>query len=136
MQFNLKLLYKKRYLVFTLTSKHFRFSSRQIRFLEVNKYSVKAPSSSQIIFRKSCEGASTSSKWFGNGSKNSGLGEITPPPLHGVGYSNGPGGGALLKVSVSHLSPPLPPPLLPHIPSNPLPHLTLPLQRPLKLDDL
>ena len=66
---------------FKLISKYFRFSGRHIGFLEGDKYSLKAPSCRQFIFRKSRQGASTNSKWFGNGSKKSGLGAIYPPPL-------------------------------------------------------
>ncbi len=66
--------------VFTLISKHFRFSGRHIGFLEGGKYGLKAPSCSQIILRKSREGASLKSKWFGNCSKKSDMGAIYPPP--------------------------------------------------------
>ena len=62
----------------------FRFSSRHIGFLEGVKYGLKAPSCSQFIFRKSRKGASTNSKRFGNGSKNSGLGVNLPPPPHSL----------------------------------------------------
>ncbi len=63
--------------------KHFRFSGRHIGFLECGKYGLKAPSCNQIIFRKSREVASLNSKWFGNGSKKSGLGGNLPP-VHGM----------------------------------------------------
>jgi len=66
-----------------LISKNFRFSGRHIGFLEGSKYGLKAPSCSQIIFKKSREGASLHFKWFGNGSKKSGLGGNLPPRYEG-----------------------------------------------------
>ena len=58
--------------------KAFSVSGRHIGFLEGGKYGLKTPSCSQVIFRKSREGASLNSKWFGNGSKKSGLGGNLP----------------------------------------------------------
>ena len=65
---------------FKLISKYFRLSGRHIGFLEGAKYSLKAASCRQFIFRKSRQGASLNSKWFRNGSKKSGLGGNLPPP--------------------------------------------------------
>ena len=64
-----------------LISKYFRFSGRHIGFLKCAKNGPKAPPCSQIIFRKSREGASLNSEWFWNGSKKSGLGDNLPPPF-------------------------------------------------------
>jgi len=64
-----------------LISKTFRFSGLHIRFLVGVRHDLKETSCCQFIIRKSCQGASTNSKWFRNDSEKSGLGVIYRPPV-------------------------------------------------------